>query len=248
MLLNAGLNVPELALQFQRARRLVIPDVLAPSTAEQIHDCLTRDVKWGLAYRDAEGTQLMDRARLDALSLPERSSLEQKIHQGAQKGFQYKYRCYPMLDAYLQQRDPGLLLHRLFEFINSPVMLDFARAVTGFRQIVRADAQATLYAPGDFLTLHNDFDAEKGRLAAYVMGFSKGWRADYGGMLQFLDAHQNVEQGFLPRFNSLMLFAVPQMHAVTCVAPFAPIGRYAVTGWFQDATGVPASTRARFGM
>ncbi len=142
----------------------------------------------------------------------------------------------------------GLLLHQLFEFINAPPMLDFIRTVTGMKQIVRADAQATLFAPGDFLTLHNDFDAAKGRLVAYVMGFTKNWRSDYGGMLQFIDDKHNVEQGFLPHFNSLMLFSVPQMHAVTYVPGFAPIGRYSITGWFQDATAVPAATKSRYGM
>lgn len=140
------------------------------------------------------------------------------------------------------------MLHGVFEFINSPVMLGFARAVTGFPQIVRADAQATLYAPGHFLTTHNDFDPVKGRLVAYVMGFTKNWRADYGGMLQFQTDQQDVEEGFLPHFNSLMMFSVPQLHAVTMVPSYAPIGRYSITGWFQDATAVPAATKAKYGL
>lgn len=248
MLLNSGLKTSELTRRFRQDKRIVIRDVLAPSAAEQIFECLTRDVKWGLAYQDDTGPQLIDHDRLKALSPAERDAIDTRINLRARETFQYRYQCYPMLDAYLQRRDPGLRLHQVLEFINSPEMIELVRTVTGMKQIVRADAQATLFAPGDFLTLHNDFDAKKGRLAAYVLGFTRNWRADYGGMLQFMDDRHNVEQGFLPQFNSLMLFSVPQMHAVTYVPAFAPIGRYAITGWFQDSSAVPAATKARYGM
>ena len=248
MLLNAGLKTPELTRRFKQNRRIVIRDVLAPAAADQIFDCLTRDVKWGLAYQDDTGPQFIERDRLDTLPEADRNAIEHKIQSRARETFQYRYRCYPMLDAYLQRRDPGLRLHQALEFINAPEMIGFVRTVTGMQQIVRADAQATLFEPGDFLTLHNDFDAKKGRLVAYVLGFTKNWRADYGGMLQFMDDRHDVEQGFLPQYNSLMLFAVPQMHAVSYVSSFAPVGRYAITGWFQDATAVPSATKAKYGM
>lgn len=248
MQLNAGLKTNDLARRFRQDKRLVIRDVLAPAVAEQLYHCLTNEVRFGLSYQDDPGPKFIDNQKLSAMAPAELDALNQKIASRARQGFQFRYRCYPMLDAFLERRDPGLLLHQLFEFLNSPTMLDFVRTVTGLRQIVRADAQATLFAPGDFLTLHNDFDAAKGRLVAYVMGFTRNWRPDYGGMLQFIDDKFNVEQGFLPHFNSLMLFSVPQMHAVTCVPDFAPIGRYSVTGWFQDATAVPAATKSRYGM
>lgn len=246
--LNPTLNLGELSAQFRARRRLVIQDLLAPPAAEEILACLANEVRWGLAYHGPNGPQLVDRNRLDAMASSDSAALNAAIEAGARHGFQYRYRCYPMVEAYLQRRDPHLALHRLFEFINAPAFLHFARQITGMTHIVRADAQATLYAPGDFLTLHNDFDPQKGRLVAYVMGFTKNWRSDYGGILQFLDDEQDIQEGFLPRFNSLMLFSVPQTHAVTCVAPFAPLGRYAVTGWFQDATAVPPQTKARYGM
>jgi Rps23 Pro-64 3,4-dihydroxylase Tpa1-like proline 4-hydroxylase len=247
-MLNPSLDVAALVARYRDTRRLVIRDFLTPQAAEQISNCLEREVNWGLAYLDGGVPRVIERAGIDAMTQAERDALDRGIAEQALKGFQYRYRCYPMVDAYLQRRDPHLALHQVFEFINSPLLLDAVRRITGCPQIVRADAQATLYAPGDFLTLHNDFDAQKGRLVAYVMGFSKNWRPDYGGVLQFLDDAQNIECGFLPRFNSLMLFSVPQNHAVSCVAPFAPLGRYSVTGWFQDATAVPPQTKARYGL
>jgi hypothetical protein len=32
------------------------------------------------------------------------------------------------------------------------------------------------------------------------------------------------------------------------VPGFAPVGRYSVTGWFQDATAVPTATKSRYGL
>lgn len=248
MEINPGLDIAGLSASFAKRGRLVIGDVLVPADAERLHACLTSQTSWGLAYHDETGPQQIDPVKLASLSAGEIAALEERIGRQAGQAFRYRYRCYPMVDAYLQRKDPHLLLHAVFELLNSPPMLERIRAITGLRQIVRADAQATLYAPGDFLTLHNDFDPRKGRLVAYVMSFARNWRPDYGGLLQFLDADNNIEEGFLPRFNAMMIFRVPQNHAVTYVPPFAPLGRYSITGWFQDATAVPASARARYGL
>ena len=248
-MLNPSLNARALGEQFRHQRgRIVIREIFTPEFAQRVFDCLTREVKWGLAYNDAHGPQFVEAESLGAMDAAERAVFDEPIHGRAASGFQFRYRCYPMLDNFLKRKDPGLFLHTLVEFLNSPPMLGFAREVTGAAGIVRADAQATLYAPGDFLTLHNDYDPVKGRLVAYVLGFTKNWRPDFGGMLQFMNERHDVEAGFLPHFNSLMMFSVPQMHAVSYVPPFAPTGRYSVTGWFQDATAVPAATKAKYGM
>jgi SM-20-related protein len=247
-MLNPRLDIAELSRRFALRRRIVIRDVFEPQFADRIFQCLSQDVKWGLAYHHQDGPKVAKADELAVMPQDARAAIESGTHALARRGFSYLYASYPMLDAYLARQDPGLMLHSLFEFINSPAMLGFARAVTGMPQIVRADAQATLYAPGHFLTAHNDYDPVKGRLAAYVLGFTKSWRADYGGMLQFLTDTQDVEEGFLPHFNSLMMFSVPQNHAVTAVPAFAPTGRYSVTGWFQDATGVPQHTKAKYGL
>jgi Rps23 Pro-64 3,4-dihydroxylase Tpa1-like proline 4-hydroxylase len=60
------------------------------------------------------------------------------------------------------------------------------------------------------------------------------WKSEWGGFLNFFDEYGNIEAGFRPMFNSLNLFLVPQRHSVSYVAPFAPVGRYAITGWAMD--------------
>lgn len=146
-------------------------------------------------------------------------------------GFSFIYRSFPMLTAYQQRRLPDHLLHRVFEFINGPAVLGLMRHVTGHMDIARADAQATLYEPGCFLTTHNDSMPAHHRRAAYVFGFTRTWRLDWGGLLLFHDERGRVLDGATPGFNTLDIFSVPQLHSVSSVAPFAQAGRYAITGW-----------------
>lgn len=65
------------------------------------------------------------------------------------------------------------------------------------------------------------------------MNLSPDWRPDWGGLLMFEGADSHIEQGFVPSFNALNLFAVPARHFVSYVAPFAPRRRYSVTGWLR---------------
>ena len=160
--------------------------------------------------------------------------LLQECIQNAKTQYQYFYGCYPMVDAIVNKKDQGHLLHTVLEEINSPYFLDFIRKITGIDSITKADGQATLYRPGHFLKLHTDFDAKRDRRLAYVLGFTKNWRADWGGVLEFYNDRGDVEAGILPRYNSLSMFAVPKPHAVTYVAPYATEGRYSITGWFSD--------------
>ena len=127
--------------------------------------------------------------------------------------------------------DEGLLLHRLLEFLNCPDYLAFARALTGDARVRRMNAQATRYRGGHFLKLHDDFNAEEGRLYAYVINLTHEWKADWGGLLQFLDAEGRVIDTLMPRWNSLSIFRVPAPHVVSLVAPWAEGERLAVTGW-----------------
>ena len=107
--------------------------------------------------------------------------------------------------------------------------------MTGKTEIVGADGYLTHYAPGHFLSLHSDEGSQWRRVVAYVLNLTfTEWQPDFGGYLTFYDDRGDVEAAFKPRFNSLNVFAVPQLHSVTKVAPFAPIGRAAISGWARE--------------
>ena len=116
------------------------------------------------------------------------------------------------------------------EFLTSPEFIAFAHEITG-EPVTKVDAQATLYRPGHFLNQHDDHNDPR-RVAAYVLNMTPHWRGDWGGALLFPDRPGHIAEGFLPAFNALNMFSVPQEHQVGFVAPFAGAHRFSVTGWF----------------
>ena len=232
---NPGLDTAMLADRYRAKQRLQIRDVLLPDLAERVFQCLTRETPWGVVYNEGSNTITLTPQDLQAMPQAERARRMSAAAERARTEFQFVYHAYLMLHNYKAGVDKGLFLHDMLEAINSEPMLDFVRKVTGISSIVRADAQATLYAPGHFLTRHNDAADEKlHRRVAYVLSFTKNWHPDWGGLLQFYDDENEITDVFVPRFNALSIFTVPQFHAVSCVAPYAPLGRLAITGWFQD--------------
>ena len=89
------------------------------------------------------------------------------------------------------------------------------------------EANVTLEAKQETL------NATQERLVAYVLGLTPAWSADYGGLLQFLDAGGAVEETFMPRYNTLTLFRVPADHCVSYVSDFCTRSRYSITGWLR---------------
>lgn len=234
-MLNPKLDVAALKERYREKQRLQIADVLDAELAERIHYCLTRETPWGVVYNEGAKNITVDNDTLRTMAPARRAELMAMATQRAKSEFQYLYHAYMLLSNYQAGRNRDLFLNTVFEGLNSEPMLAFVREITGIDTVIKADAQATLYAPGHFLTRHNDgADPTMHRRVAYVLGFTKSWHPDWGGLLQFYDDDNAVTDVFLPRFNSLSIFTVPQEHAVTYVAPYAPIGRLSITGWFQD--------------
>ena len=240
--LNPDLDRAALAAEFSRERRVQIRNVLTGESARELRALLGHGTPWGLALRapDVEQGQpyYLPAADLQTPAGRERAqAFAQTAGAAAGRGeYGYCYASYPLLDAYLERWDAGGPHDILFDHLNTPEFLDLVRAVTGFADLAKADGQATLYAGGHFLPLHHDSHVAQGWKVAYVLSLaSDEWRPDWGGYLAFYDEDGDIVRGYRPRFNALNLFAVPQAHAVTFVPPFAPIGRFAVTGWLRTA-------------
>lgn len=237
-MINDALDPARWRMQLQRAGRVQVDDFLQPDAAERLRTCLEHEVPWTLALRDAAGARTIDHAAYSAMNAAECQRLYAHVAASVSDEcsdlgrFRFAYDSYMMVRAYKEGRDPGLLLHRVLELFNSPQYLGFARALTGDDRIRRANAQATRYRPGQFLRYHTDAESHEGRLYAYVLNLSREWRADWGGLLQFIDDDGRVLDSFLPRWNTLSLFAVPAGHAVSLVAPWAAHDRLAITGWW----------------
>ncbi|HET6564114.1 MAG TPA: 2OG-Fe(II) oxygenase family protein [Xanthomonadales bacterium] len=232
-MLNPQLDLARLAGEFAAEGVLQIHQALRSEVAELLYDCVSTQVPWSLAYRDQSGPRKLWSEELAALDTNGREALDEMIYGIARQQFQFRYDSFMMVTAYKEKRNPELVLHRVIEQINSPEWIEAFRRITGFSQIRRADAQATRYVAGHFLRRHNDLNEDDGRLCAYVINLSREWQADWGGLLQILDANGQVTRTLMPSFNSISLFRVPTEHCVSPVAPFANGARYAITGWFR---------------
>ncbi len=235
--LNPALDLPALASQFKAQGRIQIRDALDVKTADFYRSVLQERTKWGLAWQiGAEGPRASRFAETEALSDTEKQAICQKAGDAVGRGeYGFVYHQYAMLNAYLEQWEPEHPLDRLLEQLNDRPFLDLIRQVTGVHSVIKAEAQATNFGPGHFLTEHDDLHSRDPRRVAYVLNLTiPDWKSEWGGFLNFFDKHGNIEAGFKPMFNSLNLFLVPQRHSVSHVAPFAPVGRYAITGWAMD--------------
>ena len=223
-------DVASAASEFARIGRIRIRDILTTDSAQRLHDCLRHEVPWQLAY-DQNGKPMV----IAASEAARQQDFMQRVLMQAKQRFQYLYCSYPMVTAYLQRAQPGLLLHEALEWLNEPATLDVIRRITGIASIRKADAQATLYRPGHFLTLHDDLGtANEQRRVAYVLNLTRRWQADWGGLLHFVNEDGEIVDSWLPQFNTLALFRVPIRHTVSYVAPFADEPRFAITGWFRE--------------
>jgi hypothetical protein len=228
---NPELDVPALAAIYAANGRVRIGSFLCPDGLPEFYDDLeTRDDWWHL-MRTRDGVLELDGAAKAAMTGERRAALDAEVLTLVRNQFQYRYEGVRVPDP--DAADPNDPLTAFAELMSSEPMLELLRAITGATALSFTDGQATAYGPGDFLTCHDDDVAGKNRLAAYVYGLTPGWRVDYGGVLLFHEQDGSHIAGHVPRFNTLDLFAVPQLHSVSMVTPAAPHRRYAVTGWLR---------------
>ena len=239
--LNPALDRAALAAEFVANTRVQVRDFLTRETAEEIREILAKATPWGLAMQ-ADGSafsgpqQILPQEMRDPAKQKRAGEIGLATDASAARGdYAFRFAQYPILQAVQEGWAPDGPHEILLEHINAPEFMQLARDITGEAELIKADGQATLYAKQQFLGRHIDSHVMEGWTIAYVMNFTiDDWHPDWGGYLQFLDDDGDIVQGFRPRFNSLNLFRVPQAHSVSFVAPFAPIGRYAVTGWLRN--------------
>jgi SM-20-related protein len=231
--LNPALNPSAFREAFERDGYVQAPDLLEARSAQALAEILEGHTPWALTYSNqtAHPTRIeeAEMARIGARGLGERV---EQVLQTASRGFAYLYLGYDMVDALLQGRDPDHPLHLLTELLNSDPFIEFCHGIMGGPRPTKTEAHATLYRPGDFLSLHDD--SYKGeRLAAFTLGFTRQWRPDWGGQLLFHDAAGEIVRGLQPGFNVLTLFRTPRPHSVAQVASYAAWPRISVVGWLR---------------
>ncbi len=230
----AGLDAAALAPVFARLGRMHLPGILPPAAAQAVHASLrSGDLPWR-RHLHAGASVSIPLAEFEARDGGWRAEVDAAVRREAAAGFVYRFDSFPVSDELEAGRRRGLAVEAVYDAFNTPAFLRWMRRLTGEPRIAYCDAQATRYRCGDFLTRHDDDVEGKNRLFAYVLNLTPGWRADWGGLLLFIDGDGHVAEGYTPAFNALNLFRVPQAHLVSEVASFSPEQRLAVTGWVRS--------------
>lgn len=241
--INPALDRAVLADQFARSGRLQVPDVLTPHSASRLRELLEHGTPWLVSWcAGSSGARYITPEELPKMPRDELEAIERSLGDaGRRKEFAYLYLSYPLDTAFANKWHPGSRHEQLREELRADAFACLLRDITGFSEIVGADGYATHFAPGHFLSCHTDEGAKWRRVVAYVLNVTfTEWSPDYGGYLTFYDTDGDVELALRPKFNTLNVFTVPQLHSVTRVAPFAPLGRTAISGWARESLHPPA--------
>lgn len=231
-MISNALDIEPYRIRLRDNNRVQIPGFLQEPSAQRLRQCLQHEVPWETAQR-SDRPPLLDPARQGLSPGQQDAERLREACRRARDGFEFVFDRFRMIDARRDGLHPELVLHTVVDFLNSPPFLEFARELTGDSAIRMVSAIAARYRPGHFLRLHDDNSLEEERAFAYVINLGQGWKADWGGLLQFVDERQEVVETFTPQWNSLSLFRVPQRHQVSQVAPWASEHRYSITGWFR---------------
>lgn len=230
--LDPTLDLAALADTYRRDGRVVIDDPLPAETALLLASHLRQRDDWRKLVLSGERVVEFDRAGWAAIPPDRAEALNLAVYAAARAGFQFRFDSIRVSDT-VQDREADMTpLGDFTRWMSSATMLDTLRTITDAGDVQFADAQATAYAPGDFLTAHDDAVAGKHRRAAYVFGLTPGWRPEWGGLLLFHGQGGDL-RAVAPGFNRLTIFAVPQNHSVSEVTRAAPARRYSITGWLR---------------
>lgn len=210
-----------------------IGSFLPDAEAVGLHGELRAREDWKQLFNSGDKLFELDRATQKALDPERRAALDEAVYAGARSGFQYRYETIRVPDEEAVRRASADRVTRFALDLSGGALRDTLRRITGAEDIRFADAQATAFSPGDFLTGHDDAFEGKERRAAYVFGLTPVWRVEWGGLLLMHGDRDNAARAYAPLMNVLTPFRVPQMHSVSEVTRAAAYRRYSITGWLR---------------
>jgi len=195
---------------YERDSRIQVRDFLAPAAAAAVTQALAGGMPWGMYWM--HGERAMNIAEIDLQAAPEleRNLLHRQLVEQAQTSFQFSYFGCPMSPQALSGLAPDHALRGIAARMVSHEFLDAGKALVGDDEIRGMNANLTRYDTGQFLRYHDDSGTHEPRVAAYVLNLSVDWAPDWGGLLHFIDADRNIAKTFVPHYNSLVVFKVPQ--------------------------------------
>ena len=227
--INDNINFSDYTETLLNKGRVQIHNFFTDTSAKKLQKLLVEHSQWYLAYNEFNNFYEIPFDKVESISSEAKTKFMDALYQRAENNFQYVFKQFIISQAIqLNEESP---INFIDSFVNSTPFLNAMRTITNDKGINWADSIASSYAPGHFLTNHDDIHNKNDRVVAYTIGMTEDWDPNWGGNLVFFDKNNNIEEGFLPRFNTLSVFTIPQQHAVQLVAPFANKERLSLLGW-----------------
>jgi Rps23 Pro-64 3,4-dihydroxylase Tpa1-like proline 4-hydroxylase len=249
MRLNPRLNAEAFSHVLEESGRIQIRDFLDMGEAARLHDALLKETGWVRSLNkyadenDSEGIPSeVPVSAFEALPQEKKEKFYAYIRQTARKNkLQF---CYDKIKI-SESVESGMMLSEcmrsVYEFVFGEDFGKFIAKLTGSTGPRFTDIRAYRYLPGHFIMSHSDDPGEYERVYAWVLNLNPVWRIAWGGLLEFTDGEGLITDTFVPLFNSINIFRVPQPHAVSYVTPFAAEPRYSCTGWVSFNRRAPAN-------
>ena len=229
IVINQENNMQEYAQILKNKGRVQIKNFFSAETALKLKKLFDEHNQWYLAYNEYNNFYESEYEQVAAMPADIKARFMQAFYKRAESSFQYVFKQFYISQAVkLNESSPLNFLH---DYVNQAPFIELMRELAGEQDITWVDAFASSYEPGHFLTEHNDTHHKHKRVLAFTVGLTEDWNHNWGGSLVFFDKDKNIEEGFIPSFNTFNVFTIPQDHAVQFVSPFAKHDRVSFLGW-----------------
>ena len=230
--LNPDLKASSYAEAFARDGYVRIEGLFELDVAEQIYLLLERMTPWVITLADGKGgQQILSREQLSTLADAEIQAILSEAAERAGSAFSFVRLGYHLSGALNRGEDVPQSV--LADFLNSGGFQAFVAEVTGETSLPATRSEATCHRPGDFFGAIRHGRTPQTKIG-FELGLTRGYRPDFGGQFLIHDAKGDIEKGFVPGYNDLILFKPDKIRSIASVAPYANAPRFAISGWLGE--------------
>lgn len=229
-MLNPKLDLGAYRNEFSKTGRIRIRNALPPEIADRLSADM-QQLPYKLFCATGQGVAVIDPAEMVSWERSLQADLQKALNEAASRAEGFAYFGYRLTETF-KDGVHDTPLGRFYNAIRSKQTMEAIQKVTNAKTFDNVFAQATEYRPGHYLTRHLDDPKGEHRKFAFVLGLTKKWDPDWGGLLQFFDDDGQPTDSLSPGYNTLDLFDVRHVHSVTYTTPFCQNPRHAVSGWF----------------
>jgi len=219
-------NIEDYKHQFNISKKVQIKDILIDKIAELLYKQAITEKNWMLAT-GFDSTKFEKKVNKQ---FEKANSIQIKKVQDKFKNDHFSYIFYRSMN----NQKPSFLEYILRKHMSSEDFINYLNQITNLNLTKLNTLFLSKYKSGNFLSPHSD--KGNGKLA-FVLNLTKNWKPQYGGILHFMNKEKTeIVESFIPLFNNLMLFEVPDQgipHFVSHVVPYIKQERYSITGWYE---------------